>query len=87
MLWSRLRTHLSIGKKQEMNIYEYPTAGQLKTLLQRPAHDAAHLAATVKGVLDDVRQHGDEAVQRYQNQFDHVQMDTLAHTTEQMHEA
>ena len=64
MLWSRLRTHLSIGKKQEMNIYEYPTAGQLKTLLQRPAHDAAHLAATVKGVLDDVRQHGDEAVLR-----------------------
>ena len=87
MLWSRLRTHLSIGKKQEMNIYEYPTAGQLKTLLQRPAHDAAHLAATVKGVLDDVRQHGDEAVLRYEKQFDHVQMDTLAVTPEEMDEA
>ena len=87
MLWSRLRTHLSIGKKQEMNIYEYPTAGQLKTLLQRPAHDAAHLAATVKGVLDDVRQHGDEAVRRYEKQFDHVQMDTLAVTPEEMDEA
>ena len=70
-----------------MNIYEYPTAGQLKTLLQRPAHDAAHLAATVKGVLDDVRQHGDEAVLRYEKQFDHVQMDTLAVTPEEMDEA
>lgn len=87
MLWTRLRTHLSIGKKQEMNIYEYPTAGQLKTLLQRPAHDAAHLAATVKGVLDDVRQHGDEAVLRYEKQFDHVQMDALAVTPEEMDEA
>ena len=70
-----------------MNIYEYPTAGQLKTLLQRPAHDAAHLAATVKGVLDDVRQHGDEAVLRYEKQFDHVQMDALAVTPEEMDEA
>ncbi len=87
MLWSRLRTHLSIGKKQEMNIYEYPTAGQLKTLLQRPAHDAAHLAATVKGVLDDVRQHGDEAVLRYEKQFDHAEMDALAVTPEEMDEA
>ena len=87
MLWSRLRTHLSIGKKQEMNIYEYPTAGQLKTLLQRPAHDAAHLAATVKGVLDDVRQHGDEAVLRYEKQFDHAEMDALVVTPEEMDEA
>ena len=70
-----------------MNVYEYPTADLLSTLLQRPAHDAAHLTATVRGVLDDVREHGDEAVLRYERQFDHAEMTTLAVTPEEMDEA
>lgn len=70
-----------------MNVYEYPTQAQLDCLLQRPAHDAAHLAATVSAVLDDVRQHGDEAVLRYEKQFDHAVLSALEVTREEMDEA
>ncbi|HBC28314.1 MAG TPA: histidinol dehydrogenase [Prevotellaceae bacterium] len=70
-----------------MNVYEYPTAGQLDVLLRRPAHDAAHLEATVRSVLEDVREHGDEAVLRYERQFDHAEMCALAVTPEEMDEA
>ena len=70
-----------------MNVYEYPAADQWKALLQRPSHDAAHLTATVRGVLDDVREHGDEAVLRYERQFDHAELDSLAVTQAEMDEA
>lgn len=70
-----------------MNVYEYPTEAQLDTLLRRPARNAADLSATVAAVLADVREHGDEAVLRYERQFDHAQMTTLAVTQEEMDEA
>ncbi len=70
-----------------MNVYEYPTEAQLDTLLRRPARDAADLSATVAAVLADVREHGDEAVLRYERQFDHAQMTTLAVSQEEMDEA
>lgn len=70
-----------------MNVYEYPTQEQLEPLLKRPAHDAAHLATIVSGVLDNVRLHGDEAVRQYEKQFDHAELQTLAVSQEEMDEA
>lgn len=70
-----------------MNIYEYPTARELEVLLRRPAHDATHLTSMVAAVLDDVRQHGDEAVMRYEKQFDHADLISLAVTAEEIEEA
>lgn len=70
-----------------MNIYEYPTARELEVLLRRPAHDATHLTSMVAAVLDDVRQHGDEAVMRYEKQFDHADLTSLAVTAEEIEEA
>lgn len=70
-----------------MNVYEYPTQEQLEPLLKRPAHDAAHLATIVSGVLDNVRLHGDEAVKQYEKQFDHAELQTLAVSQEEMDEA
>lgn len=69
-----------------MNIYEYPTARELEVLLRRPAHDATHLTSMVAAVLDDVRQHGDEAVMRYEKQFDHADLTSLAVTAEEIEE-
>ncbi|MGN0232956.1 MAG: histidinol dehydrogenase [Bacteroidaceae bacterium] len=70
-----------------MKVYEYPTAEELELLLRRPAHDATHLTSTVAAVLDDVRQHGDDAVLRYEKQFDHADLATLAVSAEEMQEA
>ncbi|MGM9672692.1 MAG: histidinol dehydrogenase, partial [Bacteroidaceae bacterium] len=70
-----------------MNVYEYPTHQELDSLLSRPAHDASHLTAMVSAVLEDVRLHGDQAVIKYEKQFDHAELTDLAVTEAEMEEA
>ena len=70
-----------------MDIYRYPRQEVWTTLLQRPVKDASQLNAVVANVLADVREHGDEAVRRYEDMFDHVLLDSLAVTEEDMIEA
>lgn len=70
-----------------MDIYRYPRQEVWTTLLQRPVKDASQLNAVVANVLADVREHGDEAVRRYEDMFDHVLLDSLAVTEEEMIEA
>ena len=72
---------------RKMNVYEYPTHQELDSLLSRPAHDASHLTATVSAVLEDVRLHGDQAVIKYEKQFDHAELTDLAVTEAEMEEA
>lgn len=72
---------------RKMNVYEYPTHQELGSLLSRPAHDASHLTATVSAVLEDVRLHGDQAVIKYEKQFDHAELTDLAVTEAEMEEA
>ena len=72
---------------RKMNVYEYPTHQELDSLLSRPAHDASHLTATVSAVLEDVRFHGDQAVIKYEKQFDHAELTDLAVTEAEMEEA
>lgn len=72
---------------RKMNVYEYPTHQELDSLLSRPAHDASHLTATVSAVLEDVRLHGDQAVIKYERQFDHAELTDLAVTEAEMEEA
>ncbi|MCR4920642.1 MAG: histidinol dehydrogenase [Bacteroidaceae bacterium] len=70
-----------------LQLYRYPTSEELPLLLKRPTRDAADLNATVGAVLDDVRQRGDEAVREYEERFDHVSLDALAVTSQEMAEA
>ena len=70
-----------------MNTYRFPNRETWAELLKRPTRDAADLRATVCAVLDDVRENGDEAVRRYEERFDHVQLDSLAVTEAEMNEA
>ena len=70
-----------------MKVYRYPSDEELDDLLKRPVRDAADLNATVAAVLDDVRQRGDAAVREYEARFDHVRLDALAVTPEEMAEA
>ncbi|MDO5761143.1 MAG: histidinol dehydrogenase [Bacteroidales bacterium] len=70
-----------------MNIIKYPSREEWNTLLSRPHRDAAELAATVQTVLDKVRMEGDAAVKEYEEQFDHVKLDTLAVSQAEIDEA
>lgn len=60
-----------------MNIIFTPQRSEWSDLLKRPTKDAKDLNVLVAGVLDDVRLHGDEAVCRYEAQFDHVELTSL----------
>lgn len=70
-----------------MKYYKFPTEEELGELLKRPVRDAEDLNATVRSVLCDVRQRGDEAVREYEERFDHVRLETFSVTEQEMVEA
>lgn len=70
-----------------MKIIKYPSKSQWPDIVKRPHLDLSQLNATVKNVLDDVKAHGDEAVRHYEQQFDHVSLDSLAVSKEEIEEA
>lgn len=49
--------------------------------------DVSQLNETVSGILRDVKERGDEAVKQYEAKFDHVELDTLAVSGEEIDEA
>lgn len=60
-----------------MEIISYPSREQWSALIQRPVMDLSALFDTVRGVLEEVRAEGDEAVRRYEARFDKVQLSSL----------
>ena len=70
-----------------MKIIKYPSKSQWPDIVKRPHLDLSQLNTTVKNVLDDVKAHGDEAVRHYEQQFDHVSLDSLAVSEEEIEEA
>lgn len=53
----------------------------------RPHIDMSQLNATVEGVLNDIKNCGDEAVKRYELKFDHAEMHDLLVSESEMQEA
>ena len=70
-----------------MRVYKNPTKQEWANLLQRPTKDATQLNETVAGVLREVRQRGDAAIREFEERFDHVQLEALAVSEEEMQEA
>ncbi len=70
-----------------MRIISYPPRETWKEIVRRPQMDTSELAAVVSGVLQDVRENGDEAVKRYEERFDHVSLDRLDVTEEEIEDA
>lgn len=60
-----------------MKIIENPRIDTWKEILQRPVIETGALFGTVSKVLDDVRLNGDEALRRYELEFDHVSLEKL----------
>ena len=70
-----------------MKIIKYPSREQWADLIRRPQIDTTQLHATVSTILREVKAHGDDAVRKYEEQFDHAQLHTLAVTEAEMEEA
>lgn len=70
-----------------MNIIRYPKTEDWADILKRPTRDAEDLNSIVSGVLNDVRQRGDNAVREYEAKFDKVILSDFAVTEMEMDEA
>lgn len=70
-----------------MNIIKYPAHSDWKSITVRPHIDMSQLNATVSSVLNDIKDNGDEAVRRYEQKFDHAQLNSLQVTEDELHEA
>ena len=70
-----------------MKIYSYPEREQWAEIIARPHLDVSQLHTTVSSVLDDVRTNGDAAIIRYEEKFDHVSLQSLRVSQEEMEEA
>ena len=70
-----------------MNIIKYPSKQEWPAIAQRPHLDMSQLNATVAQVLGDVKAYGDEAVRKYEEKFDHAQLDSLAVTDTEAEES
>ena len=53
-----------------MEIITYPETEKWEGLLKRPAFETSQLDATVRSILEDVKQNGDQAVINYTTKFD-----------------
>lgn len=63
-----------------MRIVRYPEREVWKKILERPYTDISALNGVVDGILEDVRNNGDEAVRRCEMRFDGVSLQSLAVT-------
>ena len=70
-----------------MNIIRYPKREDWASITERPQHDTSTLNATVSNILGDIKANGDEAVRKYEEMFDHVRLDSLAVSEEDIEEA
>ena len=70
-----------------MKVIKYPAKEEWSEIVKRPHLDVSQLNATVEGVLNDVKNNGDEAVKRYEEKFDHAHLNSLAVTEAEMEEA
>jgi histidinol dehydrogenase len=60
-----------------MKTFIYPTSDEIKEAIQRPELPQQDLQEIVKGIFDDVRSNGNEALFRYTSKYDHVELKTL----------
>jgi histidinol dehydrogenase len=60
-----------------MLTYNLPSKNEWPSILQRPVMNIAALEATVKPILQEVKQNGDSALKKFTQQFDKTSIDNL----------
>jgi histidinol dehydrogenase len=69
------------------NIFINPGRVEWNGLLRRPVFDSASLESIVSPILQDVKQHGDQAIRRLAEKFDGVILDELKVSASEIDEA
>lgn len=67
-----------------MKIYEYPERNEWSEILKRPLMDTRRLFGAVQDIIDSVRSGGDKAVLELEKKFDHVELQALSVSREEM---
>lgn len=67
--------------------FHYPAATDWEKISARPHLDTQQLAEVVKDVLANINANGDEAVRKYESKFDHVELDSLKVSADEINEA
>ena len=70
-----------------MRIIKNPQRTEWDELLQRPLMNVDTLRDTVSSILAEIKAYGDDAVRKYEKQFDKVDLDVLEVSEEEMNEA
>ena len=70
-----------------MEIIRYPSQEEWASIAKRPTMDVTSLFDTVRSVLDDVRNNGDDAVRRYEEKFDKALLSELVVSESEKEEA
>lgn len=69
-----------------VTVWKYPKWDEWKSIMARPQMDLISLSRTVSDILESVRCEGDDALRRYEKQFDRVVLDALQVTPAEMEE-
>jgi histidinol dehydrogenase len=70
-----------------MKIIKYPDKKEWDEILKRPLFDSSSLEETVKNILQEVKDKGDEAVRRFTLQFDKADIGDLQISDEEINDA
>ena len=70
-----------------MKIIKYPDKKEWDEILKRPLFDSSSLEETVKNILHEVKDKGDEAVRRFTLQFDKADIGDLQISDEEINDA
>ncbi len=70
-----------------MKIIKYPSPSEWDIITERPRLDMSQLNETVADILADIRENGDKAVKKYEEKFDHAELDCLGVSEKEIEEA
>ena len=67
-----------------MKLIYNPDKSEWAELLKRPLMDTESLHDSVRGIIEQVKEQGDQAVMSFEETFDHVKLHSLAVSEEEM---
>ncbi|MEM8895519.1 MAG: histidinol dehydrogenase, partial [Bacteroidota bacterium] len=67
-----------------MKLVEYPSRSDWSKLLERPSDDQTKIEKIVRPILDKVVRGGDRALKKFALEYDHVQLDELMVSEEEL---
>ena len=70
-----------------LKVYKNPDGAQLAEILDRPAKKNREIRKTIKPILRKVRKNGDQALIKYAREYDHVEIQSIRVTEEEIEQS